>query len=106
MAPSLDGSAPAPAEKWESYQGAIFRLRGRPMGYCQLFLGGRPAVRVFAAQSAKSPPDLQPRQWCSVGGRIYFCVEKTKLPGDYRLSYAMFRPASPSSTSSTSVSPI
>ncbi len=84
----LDGSTPAPAKKWESYKGAIFRLRGRPMGYTQLFLNGRPAVRVFAAQSAKSPPKLQPRQWCSVGGRIYFCVDKTKLPDDYKLSYA------------------
>jgi hypothetical protein len=84
----LDGSAPAPAEKWELYEGAIFRLRGQPMGYAQLFLDGRPAVRVFAAQSAKRPPELQPRQWCSVGGRIYFCVDRTKLPGDYKLSYA------------------
>ena len=23
-----------------------------------------------------------------MGGQIYFCVEQTKLPGDYRLSYA------------------
>jgi hypothetical protein len=84
----LDGSVPAPAEKWELYQGAIFRLRGRPAGYSMLFLDGRPAARVFAAQSAKAPPELQPRQWCSVGGRIYFCVDKTKLPGDYKLSYA------------------
>ncbi len=84
----LDGSAPAPAEKWEAYQGAIFRLRGRPMGYSQLFLNGRPAVRVFAAQSAKSPPKLEPRQWCSLEGRVYFCVEKNKLSGDYKLSYA------------------
>jgi len=84
----LDGSAPAPAEKWESYQGAVFRLRGRPTGYSQLFLDGRPAARVFAAQSATSPPELQPRQWCAVAGRIYFCVDKTKLPGDYKLSYA------------------
>jgi hypothetical protein len=84
----LDGSAPAPAEKWESYKEAIFRLRGRPTGYSQLFIDGRPAVRVFAPQSAKSPPEMQPRQWCSVGGRVYFCVGKTKLPGDYKLSYA------------------
>jgi len=84
----LDGSAPAPAEKWESYKGAIFRLRSRPMAYSQLFLDGRPAVRVFAGQSAKSPPELQPRQWCSLEGRIFFCVEKSKLPGDYKLSYA------------------
>ena len=59
-----------------------------PTGNPQLFLDGRPAVRVFAAQAAKSPPELQPRQWCSLEGRIYFCVEKTKLPGDYKLSYA------------------
>ena len=84
----LDGSVPAPAEAWESYKGAIFRLRLRPTGYAQLFIDGRPAVRVFAPQAAKSLPELQPRQWCSLEGRIYFCVEKTKLPGDYKLSYA------------------
>ena len=51
----LDGSAPAPAEAWEHYKGAIFRLRVRPTGNPQLFLDGRPAVRVFAAQAAKEP---------------------------------------------------
>jgi hypothetical protein len=84
----LDGSAPATAEMWESYQGAIFRLRSRPMGYPQLFLDGQPALRVSVAQAARMLPDLQPQQWCSLGGQIYFCVEKGKLPGDYRLSYA------------------
>jgi hypothetical protein len=84
----LDGSAPAPAEAWEHYKGAIFRLRSRSAGYAQLFLDGRPAVRVIAAQAAKSPPELQPRQWCALDGRIYFCVDRTKLPGDYKLSYA------------------
>jgi hypothetical protein len=84
----LDGSVPAPGEAWELYKGAIFRLRSRATGYPQLFIDGRPAVRVFAPQAAKRPPELQPRQWCSLEGRIYFCVEKTKLPGDYKLSYA------------------
>lgn len=81
----LDGSTSLTAEAWENYRGAIFRLRLPPMGSPQLFLDDRPAMRVFAAETAKEPPELQPRQWCSVGGRVYFCVEKTKLPGDYKL---------------------
>jgi hypothetical protein len=31
---------------------------------------------------------LEPRQWCQLGGYLYFCVEPTKLPEDYRLSYS------------------
>jgi hypothetical protein len=84
----LDGSAPAPAKLWEHHNAAIFRLRSAPMGSPQLFLDGRPAVRAFVAQGAKSLPEMQPRQWCALDGRVYFCVEKGKLPGDYKLSYA------------------
>jgi hypothetical protein len=81
----LDGSIPLPPAAWESYKGAVFRLRSTPMGSPVLFLNGRPAVRAFAAETAKEPPELQPRQWCSVAGQIYFCVEKSKLPADYKL---------------------
>jgi hypothetical protein len=84
----LDGSAPAPAELWERHKGAIFRLRARPMGYPQLFLDGQPASRVSVPATATAPPNLQPRQWCSLGGRVYFCVDKDKLPGDYQLTFA------------------
>lgn len=84
----LDGSTPAPADAWEHSQGAIFRLRSRPTGSPRLFISDKPAVQTFAAKTAKGPPDLQPGQWCSVAGQIYFCVEKHKLPGDYKLSYA------------------
>jgi hypothetical protein len=84
----LDGSTPAPAEAWEHYKGAIFRLRVRPAGSPLLFLNDRPAVRAFAAQGAKGPTDLQPRQWCAVEGQIFFCVEHNKLPDSYKLSYA------------------
>jgi hypothetical protein len=31
---------------------------------------------------------LEPRQWCQLGGYLYFCVEPTRLPEDYRLSYS------------------
>ena len=82
----LDGSAPVPSDAWEHVRGAIFRLRSTPTSYPLLFLDGRPAMRVVAAQKAKEPPDLQPRQWCSMAGQIYFCVEPGKLPRDYKLS--------------------
>jgi hypothetical protein len=84
----LDGSAPVPAKAWDSYQGAIFRFRPVQTGYQQLFLDGRPAVQVAASQSAVGPPELNPRQWCSLGGYIYFCVDQTKLPADYQLTCA------------------
>ena len=83
----LDGSAPVPAKAWESYKGAIFRFRPPQTGYQQLFLDGRPAVQVAVGRSAEGPPELKPRQWCLFGAYIYFCVEPTKLPADYRLTY-------------------
>jgi hypothetical protein len=87
----LDGSAPAPPKAWENTKGPVFRLRVPPVSSPMLFLDGRPAVRAFAAETAKEPPELKPRQWCSVAGQVYFCVEKSKLPGDYKLSCAQMQ---------------
>jgi hypothetical protein len=84
----LDGSAPVPVEAWESYGGAVFRFRPPRMGPGQLFLDGRPAVRVPVSQSATRPPDLKAREWCLLGGQFFFRVDPTKLPRDYKLSYA------------------
>jgi hypothetical protein len=82
----LDGSQPLPAEAWENYRGPIFRLHSTPSSGALLFLDGRPAIRVFVAENAVEPPQLQARQWCSIKGQIYFCVDPSKLPGDYKLS--------------------
>ncbi len=84
----LDGSAPVPPGAWANHEGPVFRFRPPQMGAQQLFLDDRPATRVFAGRSAGGPPALEPRQWCLLDGQIYFCVELTKLPGDYKLSYA------------------
>ncbi len=84
----LDGSKPIPPEAWKPYEGAVFRFRPRRMAYQQLFLDGRPAVRVIAVGASHRPPKLQPRQWCLLDGQIYFCAERTKLPGDYKLACA------------------
>ena len=84
----LDGSSPVPLDAWEHYDGAVFRFRPPRMGCGQLFLDGRPAVRVFASRSAGRLPKLEARQWCLLDGEIYFRVDQTKLPSDYELSYA------------------
>ncbi len=84
----LDGSAPVPPDAWKHYRGAVFRFCPPTAGFSQLFLDDRPAVRVFVERTAANLPELQPGQWCSLGGQIYFCVEPARLPGDYRLSYA------------------
>jgi hypothetical protein len=84
----LDGSAQVPAEQWKFYRDNRFRFSPPRLAHYQLFLDDRPAVRVLAAATSDSPPKLQPRQWCSHQGYIYFAVEPTKLPADYALSYA------------------
>jgi hypothetical protein len=84
----LDGSAPIPPDTWQFFRGAVFRFQPLQVSHQQLFLDGRPAVRASADATSQDVPDLKPLQWCSVGGRIYFCVEKTKLPRDYQLSCA------------------
>jgi hypothetical protein len=85
---TLDGSAPVPRGAWEFYRGATFRFRPPHLEHQQLFLGGRPVPRVIAGRVADRPPELKPLEWCLHEEHIYFCVEPTKLPDDYALSYA------------------
>ncbi len=85
----LDGSMKVPSQAWESHGGPVFRFRPRRMGPQQLFLDNRPAVRVIADHRAAGPPELQPLEWCTYRGEIFFCVEPNKLPEDYALSFAV-----------------
>ena len=85
---TLDGSAPVPADAWEHYRGAVFRFEPPRKGRAQLFLDGRPAVRVVPKLGADLPPELEPGEWSYLDGRIYFCVDDARLPPDYDLSYA------------------
>ena len=34
------------------------------------------------------PPRLKPLQWCAIEGAVYFAVQPSRLPPDYKLSYA------------------
>jgi hypothetical protein len=84
----LDGSLPIPPTAWHHTYGEIFRFRPSRLGFQQLFLNGRPAVRQPATSLDYKLPDLQPREWAFVGGFIYFCVEPGKMPDDYNPSCA------------------
>lgn len=83
----LDGSQPIPPRQWQSIGGSVFRFVPPAAGPQQLFLGGRPAVRVPVGANGLMP-QLEPRQWCYRDGAIFFKVEPTKLPDDYDLAYA------------------
>lgn len=84
----LDGSAPVPPEAWEPYRGPVFRFRPPRTAYQQLFLNDRPLPQVVVHHPFDAPPELAPLHWCLHGGYIYFCIEPTKLPGAYPLSFA------------------
>ena len=84
----LDGSAAVEPEAWEHYNGAVFRFRPPHLGHQQLFLNHQPALRVAVGRPSDFPPKLGQLEWCLHGGHIYFCVEPTRLPRDYPLTYA------------------
>jgi len=84
----LDGSAPVPPDAWEHYENLVFRFRPPVPGNQQLFVYGRPAPYVPAMPETNLPPTLKPLQWSLAEGMIYFCVESSKLPSQYDLTYA------------------
>lgn len=84
----LDGSKPVPASEWQHVRDDLYRFPLPRGGYHRLFLEGRPAVRVPIDESLGRLPELQPREWYSHSGYVYFRTEKDKLPREYALTYA------------------
>jgi len=84
----LDGSLPVPDDGWEFHSGETFRFRPSRASHQQLFLNDRPALRRPVTTLDFKVPDLAPREWCLLGGYIYFCVEPGKMPPDYKPTYA------------------
>jgi hypothetical protein len=84
----LDGSAPIPSAAWEHFSGDVFRFRPDRLGYQQLFLDGRPALRRPVTSMAGTVPPLAPLEWSLTGGYLYFRVEPGRMPDAYEPSYA------------------
>jgi len=85
---TLDGSAPIPADGWMHYRDNIFRFRPKSPSRPVLFLSGRAIQPLPLPQATAFPPRLEPLQWCAIEGAIYFAVESSRLPPDYKLCYA------------------
>jgi hypothetical protein len=85
---TLDGSVPIPADGWTFFRDNIFRFRPRQLIRPVLFLNGRSIPPLPLPQATAIPPRLQPLQWCAIEGAIYFAVKGSRLPPDYKLSYA------------------
>ena len=82
----LDGTVPIPADEWEQFSGDLFAYRPARLGYQQLFLAARPAMRHPVANEAVQPPPLAPLEWCLWRGRILLRVEEGRLPDAYQAS--------------------
>jgi hypothetical protein len=82
----LEGLAAVPPEAWRSIGGDVFAFEPSRLGYQQLFVDGRPAVRRPTTPADVRPPQLAVREWCLSGGKILFCVEPGRLPVDHELA--------------------
>jgi hypothetical protein len=79
----LDGTTPIPADAWQHFSGDVFAYRPARLGYQQLFLDGKAAVRHPTNKEALQPPPLAPREWCLWRGQILFRVDEGSLPDAY-----------------------
>lgn len=87
----LDGTEPVPTASWEHFAGDIFRFRPARSAYVLLYRENRPAKRRQVPQDASQPPPLEPLEWCVFRGRIYFRVEKGRLPQSYELTHTVLQ---------------
>lgn len=85
----LDGSAAVPADRWQHHLDDVYCFAPERLGYQQLFLDGRPAVRHPTTPADYSLPELQPLEWCLTQGKIYFRTEPLRMPQQYALSYSV-----------------
>lgn len=85
----LDGTAAVAADRWQHHLDDVYCFAPERLGYQQLFLAGRPAVRHPTAPADYSLPELQPLEWCLTRGKIYFRTEPLRMPQEYPLSYSL-----------------
>ena len=85
----LDGSGPIPVESWEGAGADVLSFQPRPLkSFQQIFLDGKPAERVDIDDRG-SLKDLQAKQWCRIGQRLYFRSEKGMSPAEYDLQQSI-----------------
>ncbi len=90
---TFDGTRPVPPDAWEFVSGNVFRFQPEHMQFQQLYLDGVPALLHPTARKTGGHPDLQPREWATAEGWIYFRVDHGNLPEQYPLSYSYLQNA-------------
>ena len=86
----LDGTAPVPVDAWAHVLKDVYCFAPVYKSYHQLYLDDRPAQRV-PITSIDELHQLTPLTWALVDGQIFFCTEKDRGPGSYRLSFTARR---------------
>ena len=87
----LDGSGPIPVEDWEPASGDVLSFQPAKLkSYQQIFVDGKPAARNDI-DDKHLVKDLKPMEWCRIGQRLYFRVEKGNTPADYDLQHSVHR---------------
>ncbi|MDR1491930.1 MAG: hypothetical protein LBT05_04320 [Planctomycetaceae bacterium] len=84
----LDGGEVLPIESWSYSGNNVFRFQPSNLTHFQLFENGLPLKRIAISPESKTPPALQPMEWCVCNGFVYVCLENFKRPQDYRFSYS------------------
>lgn len=86
----LDGRAPVPVDGWKHVRGDVYCFAPTYKTYQQLYLDDRPAKRV-TVEDMSQIDTLKPLEWCLTDGMIFFCSEKDRGPGSYRLTFTARR---------------
>ena len=83
-------AAPVPPSAWQ-FAGVkeVFRFQPPRMAHQQLYLDGRPLVRVAASPADEALPPLAPLEWCLWRGHVYFRIEAGKWIDDYPLWHTL-----------------
>lgn len=86
----LDGSEPIPEEWWKPYEKGIFRFQPPWQAWQNLFWKEKPLKKVEVQHDGDAPVQivLEPMEWTSYEGFVYFKPEPGRLPGEYQLAMA------------------
>jgi hypothetical protein len=77
----LDGSLSLAGADWEVLGEDLYALQPPKMAFQQLFLNDQAAVRVKT--DGTNIPELQPRQWCLLKGKIVYRTDPGRRPESY-----------------------
>lgn len=83
---TLDGRVDVDTEAWRHEGGEVFSFKPHLQGQQILYLANRPLTSVEVTK-AEDLENLQALQWAWFDGRVFFRVEKDRLPDYYELSY-------------------